>query len=105
MGNFQKKLDLLPERNVDLGSHDMDFYQENQCIYMSAKEKLEDFPEKLTDKLILNAQKYPERTFAAQKVNNVWVHYSYFEVLASAWKIAEFLISHDLSEKRPILIL
>lgn len=97
----------LPERPVKLGSHEIDYSYHNGCLYLNPVEELAPYPEKLTDRLIENAQKYPTQTFVAQRdsISRNWVHLSYAEVLEKAWHIAQALHNRPLSEERPVLIL
>lgn len=97
----------LPERPVKLGSHEVDYSYHNGCLYLNPVEELAPYPEKLTDRLIENAQKYPTQTFVAQRdsISRDWVHLSYAEVLEKAWHIAQALHNRPLSEERPVLIL
>lgn len=97
----------LPERPVKLGGHAIDYSYRDGCLYLRPIEELAAYPEKLTDRLIENAQKYPNQTFVAQRdaVSREWIHLSYADVVEKAWHIAQALHDRPLSEERPILIL
>lgn len=95
-----------PEREVRLGSHEIDFEYQGDTLYIYPKEQLQQYPQKLTDRLIENAQQFPERTFVAKRgADGEWIRLSYAEVERRAWHIAQAQHQRDLSAERPIIIL
>jgi len=82
-----------PERLVKLGGHEINFHYDNETLYISPKEQLKDYPQKLTDRLLRNAQ-------------GEWTKLSYSDTVQKAWHIAQALHNRsDLSTERPLLIL
>lgn len=96
-----------PERLVKLGGHEINLHIDQDTIYMTAQEALQAYPEKLTDRLIENAQRHPDRVFAAKRnAQGQWVNLSYAETVRRAWHIAQALHQRPaLSTEHPILIL
>lgn len=96
-----------PERLVKLGGHEINFHYDNQTLYISPKEQLKDYPQKLTDRLLQYAESHPHRTFAAKRnMQGEWVKLSYADTVQKAWHIAQALHNRtDLSVDRPLLIL
>ncbi|MDC5075262.1 feruloyl-CoA synthase [Acinetobacter baumannii] len=94
------------ERFVKLGQHDIHYHYKDQTLYISPKEQLKPYPQKLTDRLIHFAQTKPDHIFAAKRnVQGEWVKLSYAEVLQRAWHIAQALHDRNLSQERPLVIL
>ncbi|MCU7226294.1 feruloyl-CoA synthase, partial [Acinetobacter bohemicus] len=56
-----------PERFVKLGSHETHVEYKNDVLYISLKEQLKPYPQKLTDRLLKYAETYPNRVFAAKR--------------------------------------
>ena len=96
-----------PERLVKLGGHEINFHYDNETLYISPKEQLKAYPQKLTDRLLQYAQSHPDRTFAAKRnAQGEWIKLSYAETVQKAWHIAQALHDrNDLSAERPLLIL
>jgi len=105
-----------PERAVAIGGHDVlvrhNNDQENDAIYITAVEKIQDYPERLFDKLYEYAEKYPNRLLIAQREldeitgkRGDWIKLTYSEVLHKARNIAQALLKYDLSADRPLMIL
>ncbi len=97
----------FPERYVKLGGHEINFHYQNQILYISPKEQLQDYPQKLTDRLIHFAKTKPEHIFAAKRnIQGEWIKLTYAEVLQKSWHVAQALHNRkDLSAEHPILIL
>ncbi|MBP6116420.1 MAG: feruloyl-CoA synthase [Neisseriaceae bacterium] len=96
----------VPERPVLLGGHEVAFEYRDEALYISPKEALQPFPQKLTDRLIQHAQTQPDKVFAAKRnAGGEWVRLSYAEVLNRAWRIAQSLHDRPLGADRPLLIL
>jgi len=72
---------------------------------------LEDYPERLSDRLRHWAEQTPERTMFARRVKQAdgslgdWRHISYQEAWATARNIAQGLIDRGLNAERPVAIL
>ena len=105
-----------PERAVAIGGHDVlvrhSSDQKNDAIYITAVEKIQDYPERLFDKLYEYAEKYPNRLLIAQREldeitgkRGDWIELTYGEVLHKARNIAQALLKYDLSADRPLMIL
>lgn len=105
-----------PERAVAIGGHDVLVHhsndQKNDAIYITAVEKIQDYPERLFDKLYEYAEKYPNRLLIAQREldeitgkRGDWIELTYSEVLHKARNIAQALLKYDLSADRPLMIL
>ncbi|WP_171258650.1 AMP-binding protein, partial [Acinetobacter pittii] len=94
------------ERFVKLGQHDIHYHHKDDTLYISPKEQLKPYPQKLTDRLIHFAQTKPDHIFAAKRnAQGEWVKLSYAEVLQRAWHIAQALHNRNLSQERPLVIL
>ena len=94
------------ERFVKLGQHDIHYHYKDQTLYISPREQLKPYPQKLTDRLIHFAQTKPDHIFAAKRnAQGEWVKLSYAEVLQRAWHIAQALHDRNLSQERPLVIL
>ncbi|MGE6442370.1 feruloyl-CoA synthase [Psychrobacter sp. NPDC078409] len=105
-----------PERAVAIGGHDVlvrhSNDQKNDTIYITAVEKIQDYPERLFDKLYEYAEKYPNRLLIAQREldeitgkRGDWIKLTYSEVLQKVRNIAQALLKYDLSADRPLMIL
>lgn len=105
-----------PERAVTVGSNEVlvrhKSEQENDILYITAVENLQDYPEFLFNKLYEYAHKYPDRILIAQRELNAetgergdWIELTYSEVLQKARNIAQALLEYDISEERPLMIL
>ena len=79
--------------------------------YLKAEQALQDYPERMTDRLRHWAEQTPERTMFARRVKQAdgslgdWRHISYQEAWATARNIAQGLIDRGLSAERPVAIL
>lgn len=100
-------LNEVPERQVLLGSHEVSFYKKNDRLYISPTTKLQEYPQKLTDRLLSYAQSQPEKIFAAKRnIHGEWDKLSYAETLKRAWPVAQALRNREiLSVDRPLIIL
>ncbi|MCP9770409.1 feruloyl-CoA synthase [Lacihabitans sp. LS3-19] len=78
---------------------------ENGVIHFGNQEVLEDFPKKLTDRLIHWAYTNPDKTFIAVKEQENWKEYSYSETLQKAKNIAQYLLNLGFKEGETIVIL
>ncbi len=79
--------------------------------YLKAEQALQDFPERMTDRLRHWAEQTPERTLFARRVKQAdgsfgdWRHVSYQEAWTTARNIAQGLIDRGLNAERPVAIL
>jgi feruloyl-CoA synthase len=79
--------------------------------YLQAEQALEDYPQRLSDRLQHWAQTVPDQTFMARRERLAdgsrgdWQHVTYAQAWASARSIAQGLINRGLSEQRPVVIL
>jgi feruloyl-CoA synthase len=72
----------------------------------SLVEELQEFPLKITDKLIYWAEKTPEKTFLARKNDaGKWIELSYEETLQKVKSISQYLINQDFKSGETIVIL
>ena len=83
----------------------------NGHTYISAKQALEPFADRLTDRLLHWAEHAPDRTFIARRRVNAdgtrgaWRYVSYREALHSARSIGQALLDSGASVERPLAIL
>ncbi len=79
--------------------------------YLKAEQPLQNFPDRMSDRLRHWAEQAPERTMFARRVKQAdgslgdWRHISYQEAWATARNIAQGLIDRGLSAERPVAIL
>jgi feruloyl-CoA synthase len=79
--------------------------------YLTAAQPLQDFPERMTDRLQYWASQAPERIFMARREKLAggstgnWITVTYAQAWASACNIAQALINRGLSAERPVVIL
>lgn len=79
---------------------------ENGHCIVRAKEPLEPYPARVTDRLIHGAKEYPDRTFVAQRdAEGEWQRISYRDMLSRVRRIGQALLQRNLSLDRPIMIL
>ncbi|MFV5515399.1 feruloyl-CoA synthase [Acinetobacter gerneri] len=97
----------FPERFVKLGGHEINYHYDGRKLYISPKEQLKAYPQKLTDRLLEHAENHPDHLFAAKRgQDGEWIKLSYSEVAKRAWHIAQALHNRkDLSTEHPLLIL
>ncbi len=79
--------------------------------YLKAEQPLQNFPDRMSDRLRHWAEQAPERTMFARRIKQAdgslgdWRHISYQEAWATARNIAQGLIDRGLSAERPVAIL
>jgi feruloyl-CoA synthase len=79
--------------------------------YLQADQDLQDYPDRLTDKLARWARERPQQTFMARREKaadgqlGAWQHLSYVQAWQRARSIAQGLIDRGLSAERPVAIL
>ena len=77
-------------------------------ILLKLEQKLEEFPEKITEKLIYWAEKTPNATFIARRKSpepNDWFRLSYAKTLENVNSIAQYLLNLNFAENETIVIL
>jgi feruloyl-CoA synthase len=76
-------------------------------ILLKLEQNLEEFPEKITEKLIYWANKTPDKIFIARKnkKENNWITLSYAETLNKVKSIAQYLLNLHFSSQETIVIL
>jgi feruloyl-CoA synthase len=71
-----------------------------------SREPLEDYPARITDRLLEWAERAPERTLVAKRVRGGdWRRVSWRDAVQSARAIAQALLDRDVSVDRPVVIL
>jgi feruloyl-CoA synthase len=71
-----------------------------------SREPLEDYPARITDRLLEWAERAPERTLVAKRVHGGdWRRVSWRDAVQSARAIAQALLDRDVSVDRPVVIL
>ncbi|MEY2677569.1 MAG: hypothetical protein RLZ00_261 [Pseudomonadota bacterium] len=79
--------------------------------YLKAEQALQNYPDRMTDRLRHWAEQAPERTLFARRVKQAdgsfgdWHHISYQEAWSTARNIAQGLIDRGLNAERPVAIL
>jgi feruloyl-CoA synthase len=79
--------------------------------YVQADQALQDYPDRLTDRLQHWAQVKPQHTFMARRVPQTdgtwgdWKHLTYGQAWHTARNIAQSLINRGLNTERPVVIL
>ena len=75
-------------------------------ILFKLNQSLEEFPEKINEKLIYWAEKTPNKTFIARRNHvNEWEEFSYLETLEKVKSIAQYLLNLNFSKDETIVIL
>ncbi|WP_020681593.1 feruloyl-CoA synthase [Marinobacterium rhizophilum] len=93
-------------RPVSIGEPDVEIRHQDGNIYLRAREPLKAYPDRLLERLEHWARVSPEQTFIARRRHDgEWQRICYREMLQRVRKIAQSLVSLDLSETRPLLIL
>lgn len=82
--------------------------REDGSILLKLDQKLEEFPEKITEKLIYWAEKTPDKTFIARRkslAENDWEEVTYAETLKKVKSIGQYLLNLNFSKDETIVIL
>jgi feruloyl-CoA synthase len=92
------------------GSLEADFVRRGDgATVVVSRERLEPYPERLTDRLVQWATRDPDRILVAKRAKpeagGAWRRVSYGEALRSARAIAQALLDRRLSPERPVAIL
>jgi feruloyl-CoA synthase len=96
-----------PVRPVKLEKPDIDIERRSDgTLLIRSRFPLDDYPPRITDRLVHWANKTPDRTFmAARDTNGDWRHITYAQALQYAKCIGQALLSRNLSAERPVAIL
>jgi len=74
--------------------------------YISQRDALQPYPDRLADRVVYWAEKDPERLFLADRgADGEWRKITYGELLDSARRIGEALLEYGLSPEHPLVIL
>jgi feruloyl-CoA synthase len=94
-------------RKVELGTSTVQTRTaENGITYVKSAQPLQDYPQRMTDRLLHWAKRKPEHTFIAKRVDGgEWRRISYAQALDSARRIGQALLDRGLSADRPVAIL
>ena len=80
--------------------------QAGGAVHVRVSQPLEDYPGRLTDKLLYWAEAAPQRSYMARRgADGEWRHISYAQALDFARRIGQGLLARGLSAERPLLIL
>jgi len=80
--------------------------RDDGTIYLRPKIALDEYPERITDRLHHWAKADPNRIFMAERgAGGGWRQITYAQLLASSRAIASALLARDLSADKPIVIL
>jgi feruloyl-CoA synthase len=74
-------------------------------VHFETKESLDSYPGKITEKLNYWANKEPEATFLANKVNGIWQKLSYQDTLKKVQCVGQYLINLNFKEGETLVIL
>lgn len=96
-----------PIRPVKLETPEIDIERRpDGTMLIRSRFPLDDYPARITDRLVHWANETPDRTFmAARDANGEWRHISYAQALQYAKCIGQALLSRNLSAERPVAIL
>jgi feruloyl-CoA synthase len=94
-------------RKVELGTSTVQARTaENGIAYVKSAQPLQDYPQRMTDRLLHWAEHKPEHTFIAKRdAGGEWRRISYAQALDSARRIGQALLDRSLSAERPVAIL
>jgi feruloyl-CoA synthase len=80
--------------------------ERNGATYLRAENALQDYPERMTDRLVKWATERPDHTWLARRgADGNWVHITYAQAWKQAQAIGQALLNHGLSVERPLAIL
>jgi feruloyl-CoA synthase len=94
-------------RDVRFGPNSVSLTQgEDGAMYVRSNYPLENYPDRLTDRLDYWAAKTPDQVFLARRDSSGgWRTKTYAETRAEARRVAQGLLSRPLSSERPITVL
>ena len=76
------------------------------AIYLRSENGLEDYPERMTDRLVHWAQERPQQTWMARRgPEGQWIHITYAQAWTQAQSIGQALLDFGLTVDRPLAIL
>ena len=76
------------------------------AIYLRSENGLEDYPERMTDRLVHWAQERPQQTWMARRgPDGQWIHITYAQAWTQAQSIGQALLDFGLTVDRPLAIL
>ena len=76
------------------------------AIYLRSENGLEDYPERMTDRLEHWAQERPQQTWMARRgPDGQWIHITYAQAWTQAQSIGQALLDFGLTVDRPLAIL
>jgi feruloyl-CoA synthase len=82
--------------------------REDGSVLLKLEQELEDFPEKITEKLLYWAEKSPNKTFIARRKSpkpNDWEEISYANTLKKVKAIGQYLLSLNFTKDETIAII
>lgn len=82
--------------------------REDGSILLKLNQPLEEYPEKITDKLVYWAEKTPNKTFIARRkslAENDWELFTYAETLNKIKSIGQYLLNLNFTKDETIVIL
>ncbi|QGZ58981.1 feruloyl-CoA synthase [Paraburkholderia acidiphila] len=98
--------DFAGYRAVAIGSAAPQIERRGDCWYLRSTEALDDFPERVTDRLVSGAHAHPHRWLVARRgADGQWQGISYEQMLERARAIGQALIERGLSAERPVALL
>ena len=78
----------------------------NGVTYIRSPKPLGEYPARITDRLVLWADRAPDLVFLAQRAaSGEWQTTTYAQALARVRKLARGLLDHGLSQDKPLMIL
>lgn len=94
-------------KNINFGSTaTKKTIREDGSILLNLEQALEEFPEKITQKLVHWAEKKPDEVFIARRnAQNEWVKLTYSAMLNQVKSIAQYLLNQNFSADETIVIL
>ena len=76
------------------------------AIYLRSENELENYPERMTDRLVHWAQERPQQTWMARRgPDGQWIHITYAQAWTQAQSIGQALLDFGLTVDRPLAIL
>lgn len=82
--------------------------REDGSILLKLEQELEEFPEKITEKLVYWAEKTPNKTFIARRKSleeNDWEEFSFADTLKKVKSISQYLLNLNFTKDESIVIL
>jgi feruloyl-CoA synthase len=105
---MSEAMTTAPYRHIPLGGSLAANFdpREDGCTIVTSQEALGAYPAKITERLVHWAERAPERTLVAKRVNGgEWRRVSYAQALNGARAIAQALVERGLGAERPVAIL